>query len=101
MDSGQPSHAQWAAAQGDVFTAADGMEVTLRRVSEPTPQGPFESYSLLFDVAAATEPVQGNLSLTHPTIGAVDLFVVAIGSDDTGSTYEAIISARRQEAADG
>ncbi|TDT14653.1 hypothetical protein BDK89_0208 [Ilumatobacter fluminis] len=101
LDSGQPSHAQWAAAQGDVFTAADGMEVTLRRVSDPTPQGPFESYSLLFDIAATTEPTQGNLTLTHPTLGTVELFVVAIGSDDGGSTYEAIISARRDETADG
>lgn len=101
MDSGQPSHGQWVAAQGDVFTAADGMEVTLRRVSDPTPQGPFESYSLLFDIAATTEPTQGNLTLTHPTLGTVELFVVAIGSDDGGSTYEAIISARGDETADG
>ena len=100
LDSGQPSHAQWAATQGDVFTTADGMEVVLRRVTDPTPQGPFESYSLLFDVAAATGPTQGNLALTHPTLGTIELFVVAIGSDDDGSTYEAVISARREEAAD-
>lgn len=101
MDRGQPSHAAWAAVAGDVFTAAGGMELTLRLVSEPTPQGPFESYSLLFDADAATGPAQGSLTLSHPDLGTVELFVVAIGSDDDGATYEAIISGRRAESADG
>jgi hypothetical protein len=79
----------YARCVGDAFNASEPptSEWTLRSVSELTRHGEFESYSIEFEHAGASGD-QGTVTLEHPELGTVELFVVAIGPD----RYEAVFN---------
>ena len=70
-------------------------EVTARRA----PAG-YEQYSALFRGPAAPLLPQATYVLTHPVLGELPLFIVPIGSDASGVTYEACV-VRRTDATGG
>ena len=65
--------------------------VEVRTLDSPSPraQAPF---ALTFVVPDGVEPGQGVHCLTHPTLGAVELFMVPIGRVPGGVRYEAIFN---------
>ncbi len=49
-------------------------------------------FSLLFRGAPAPVLQQGVYRMMHPTLGALDIFLVPVGSDPQGVQYEAIFN---------
>jgi hypothetical protein len=83
------------ACLGSVFRAAGGGDqgVPLELI-EATDLGSSEQhdrFSLVFRGPQLTE-MQGTWRLSHASLGKFDLFLVAIGKDDTAILYEAVFS---------
>ena len=79
----------YARCVGDVFTTSGppSFEWTLASVSELARHGEFETYSIEFE-SNGTSSDPGTVTLEHPQLGTVELFVVAIGPD----RYEAVFN---------
>ena len=59
----------------------------------------FESFSLLFQGAAATSLQQGTYRFEHDRIGAFDLFIVPVGLEKGVMKYEAVFNRPATSAA--
>lgn len=79
-------------------TTDDGaaLDLTLSEVqplhshaSDTTSRTPF---SLLFTADAPPILMQGTYHLTHPAMGALDIFLVPVAGDDTSAAYEAVFN---------
>ncbi|MDQ1639915.1 MAG: hypothetical protein QOF62_3254 [Pyrinomonadaceae bacterium] len=64
----------------------------LIKVSERKAVPPYEQFSIMFrgDTDMALE--QGTFHLEHPSMGALDIFLVPVKRDEEGMYYEAIFS---------
>jgi ribosomal protein S18 acetylase RimI-like enzyme len=70
-----PGPAEWAAAVG-VPGLLGGVPALVVDCSVPLVQGPYERYGVRFRVPADRPVQQGTYRFGHPTVGAVDVFVV-------------------------
>lgn len=75
---------------GDIIEKASLVQTT--RLSHYTPLE-----RLPFSIVLRTAPgtpvfMQGIYRLSHPDLGALDLFLVPVASDSTGVSYEAVFS---------
>ena len=80
---------------GDTFTIeAEGVgRISAELVEvEGKRQGPVESFSLVFSAPRQPQLPQGMRTVSHPTVGGHDMFLVPIGADDTTVSYEAIFT---------
>jgi hypothetical protein len=57
-----------------------------------------EQFSLMFQGPGEIFMPQGMYTLTHRTLGTFDLFLVPIGKDDNGFSYEAVFNTLRQSS---
>lgn len=55
-------------------------------------EGQRAAFSLLFRGPAATPLAQGTYLFEHSEVGKIELFIVPVGEDDAGRSYEAIFS---------
>jgi hypothetical protein len=88
-------------AVGDAFTVASGdpgeleIELTEAKAYEAAADAPSENrapFGLRF--RGPTDPVmpQGTYALEHSSLGTLEIFLVPIGQDASGTTYEAIFA---------
>ena len=68
--------------EAQTFAARGGDDASLRR----TP------FSLLFRVTGPSDLTQRIYRVEHDALGALDLFLVPIGSDDVGTRFEAVFN---------
>ena len=68
------------------------LDATLTEVTDRNPTSKLEQYSVLFQ--GPREPIlsQRIYGIEHPTMGKFELFLVPIGADDSGVTYESVFS---------
>ena len=64
--------------------------VEVRTLKSPSPRA--EPFALTFVVPGDVPAGQGTYCLTHPTLGAIELFMVPVGKDAKGTRYEAIFN---------
>ena len=62
----------------------------VRTLNSPSPRA--APFALTFVVPRDAPAGQGTYCLTHPTLGAIELFMVPIGADANGTRYEAIFN---------
>jgi hypothetical protein len=85
-------------AVGETFTVGgdDGAKVELLLV-EATPQdagphAPRPPFSLLFQGPADPFLPQATYRFEHPSLGVMEIFIVPLGHDEHGATYEAFFA---------
>jgi hypothetical protein len=90
-----PARAAFAASVGSAFRVDLGAgEAELRLIElrdRPSPPRS-ESFALLFHGPPAPILPQRTYSLSHPALGAFDLFLVPIGRDGERTQYEAVFN---------
>ena len=89
-----PGPARWAAAVGGAGLLA-GVPAVVVDCSVPLAQGPYERYGVQFRVPADAPLGQGTYRFEHPTVGAVDVFVVPTGHTADGLVLTATFVGRR------
>jgi hypothetical protein len=81
---------------GEAFTVGDpaGTTVELLLVEatghDTGPQAPRLPFSLIFHGPADPFLPQASYRVEHPTLGALGIFIVPLGRDEHGTTYEAV-----------
>jgi hypothetical protein len=73
---------------GSLPTQATLVEV--RALQSPSPRA--EPFALTFVLPPEVPVGQGTFCLTHPKLGAIELFMVPVGKDAKGNRYEAIFN---------
>lgn len=91
------SSAAFETAIGTTFDVDLGAEALFLHLSEVTRSGDANSvsdrpFSLLFHGPHGRRLEQGTLSLSHPGLGSLEIFVVPLGPDARGERYEAIFN---------
>ena len=77
---------------GEPFRAhTDEAEWRLVAVSERRRYGDFESFSIEFETPAVTGQ-QGMITLEHPDMGELELFVVAVGPGRYEAVFNQLVS---------
>ena len=90
--------ANFAAAVGQPFDLLAGETMERLTLVEATPSGAphaagaREPFALLFKGATQTILPQGIWRMRHATIGELDIFLVPVGRDAHGVTYQAVFS---------
>ncbi len=90
-----PTLETFAPAVGQAFTVGDpaGTTVELLLVeatAQPSdPRAPRAPFSLLFHGPADPFLPQASYRFEHPTLGVMGIFIVPLGHDEHGTTYEA------------
>jgi hypothetical protein len=82
-------------AVGQPFALHDGLELELvvaEAVGGETPDGLRAPFRLEFRGPVEPALPQQTHRLEHATLGALDIFLVPVGRDATGMTYEAIFA---------
>ena len=85
-------------ASGPGLADVDALLVECREMVDSELQ---ETFSLVFRVPADVPAVQGTYQLENEELGAVDLFLVPIRSDEQGLYLEALFNRLKQGAAGG
>jgi hypothetical protein len=87
----------FAPVVGDVFEVDAGEAGTLKlklveAIAAPDPNAPREPFVLTFK--GPVEPVlaQQTVPLRHGSLGTLEIFVVPVGRDAEGATYEAVFA---------
>lgn len=72
------------------------LEAKLTEVEDRNSSGALEQFSILFQ--GPPEPIlpQQIYDIQHPTMGSFELFLVPIGADESGVTYESVFSCMRE-----
>lgn len=65
--------------------------VEVRALQSPSPR-PTPPFVLTFLVRGDISAAQGTHCLTHPTLGAIEMFMVPVGRDATGTRFEAVFN---------
>lgn len=86
-------HTKFQAQTGDSASVA----LELISVHEPPAPPHLEVFSLHFRGPATPQLRQQIWPLRHPTLGSLELFLTAIGSDQDGVVYEAIFNRVRKK----
>ena len=68
------------------------LELRLIGVSDRKVRDRQEEFSITFRSAADTFIPQGTYRFEHDKLGSFDLFIVPVGKDDRGYSYEAVFS---------
>lgn len=79
----------FAVSAGPIRTNLDLTEATALKSAHPDGPAPF---SLIFRGAKSDPLPQGTYEFTHPRLGQVAIFIVPLGPDSDGFTYQAIFS---------
>ena len=85
-------------AVGQTFTVGDpaGTTVELLLVeataTDSDPNAPRPPFSLLFHGPADPLLPQASYRFEHPTLGVMGIFIVPLGHDEHGATYEAVFA---------
>ncbi|HMT08273.1 MAG TPA: hypothetical protein PKA82_09730 [Pyrinomonadaceae bacterium] len=91
-----PSHGQFSAVANTHFrtTFGDGLAVTLSlvSVSELTDNSVTQSFSLIFLAPPTEQPTQSIYTLSHDTLGEMELFLVPVKRDADGVYFESVFS---------
>lgn len=74
------------------------MEIRLERVSDKAVSAQQEQFSLMFHGPPEMFIPQGMYSLKNNTLGTFDLFLVPIGKDENGFSYEAVFNLLRRQS---
>lgn len=91
-------HPTFAALQGQIFQLAgsDGfISLTLTAVvagGARHPEATRDPFSLIFTGAPDLRIPQGIRSLSHETLGSLEIFLTQVGASTRGSEFEAIFS---------
>lgn len=72
-------------------------EIELIGVEDKSPSPRQEQFVLTFRAPHDAPPQQGIYQLEHASLGSGALFLVPIGRDQSGLTYEAIFNRQRNE----
>jgi hypothetical protein len=94
----QPTLESFRPAVGDAFTVGpeDGPTVELLLVEaehkDAGPHAPRPPFSLLFHGPAEPLMPQATYRFAHHALGAMDIFIVPLGRDEHGTTYEAFFA---------
>ena len=91
------THALFAGLTGDRFEVSDadgnaGDTLVLTQVEEKGSAFGREAFSLLFRGAAALVLPQGIWLVRHAALGEQAIFLVPIGRDGEGTTYQAVFN---------
>lgn len=85
-------------AVGETFTVGgeEGAAVELLLVEaehkDAGPHAPRPPFSLLFHGPAEPLLPQGTYRFEHPSLGAMEIFIVPLGRDEHGAVYEAFFA---------
>jgi hypothetical protein len=88
----------FAPAVGETFTVGEegGTTVDLLLVEataqEAAPQAPRPPFSLLFHGPVEPFLPQATYRFVHPSLGEMGIFIVPLGRDEHGTTYEALFA---------
>ena len=95
-----PTHAEFAENQNGIFRVSfppeKFSEIRLVAVSEHVIRGPQEQFSLTFRGSPEVFMPQGTYELFNDKLGSFDLFLVPIGRDADGFSYEAVFNNLRE-----
>ena len=80
------------------FSSWKQLEIRLTQVSEKEESVLQEQFSLLFHGPIDEFMPQGTYTLRHTTLGTFDLFLVPIGQNQEGFSYEAVFNLLRQSS---
>jgi hypothetical protein len=72
------------------------LEIELVSVEDKTPSPRQEQFLLTFRAPLEAPPLQRLYHLRHEQLGSGRLFLVPIGMDEEGLTYEAVFNRKRQ-----
>ena len=100
MTLDQVTRADFAACLGQPFAihledgvlTAELTSVTTLGAQQPSRPGVRESFSLIFHVPRSCRFLQGLCHMSHPAMGSMEIFLVAIGPDAKGLRLEAIFN---------
>jgi hypothetical protein len=88
----------FAPAVGETFTVGEegGTTVELLLVEataqEAAPQAPRPPFSLIFQGPAEPFLPQATYRFEHASLGVIGIFIVPLGRDEHGTTYEALFA---------
>jgi hypothetical protein len=99
-DLGELTAPELAARRGEWFVlhppGAEGLPICLAEVTEhpylPSAAGRRRGFSLVFESDRPSPLPQAIYRVTHPQLGALDLFLVAVGPRDGKMRYEAVFN---------
>lgn len=74
------------------------LSITLTQVSDQQVSARQEEFSIVFRGPLDSFLPQGMYTLTHESMGSFDLFIVPIGRDAEGYSYEAVFNRVRQSS---
>ncbi|MDA3937101.1 MAG: hypothetical protein PF636_09685 [Actinomycetota bacterium] len=93
--SGYPSAAEYSMHTGESFFAqvdSTEIELTLDVVSDAIIEGPYERFTLEFAGPQNPRLLQATYRLRNDAMGVLEVFLVPISANDTGTRYEAVFS---------
>jgi hypothetical protein len=88
----------FAPVVGEAFTVGDPAGTTAELLlveataQEAGPHAPRPPFSLLFQGPAEPFLPQATYRFEHPSLGAIGIFIVPLGRDEHGTTYEALFA---------
>jgi hypothetical protein len=93
-----PTLEAFAPAVGETFTVGSEGGTTVELVlaeaaaQEAGPQAPRPPFSLLFHGPAEPFLPQATYRFEHSSLGVIGIFIVPLGRDEHGTTYEAVFA---------
>ena len=92
LDLSTVTHREFEATLDSTFRLTDGSDLTLINVKLlPSPSPRQQAFSLLFVHPTLVLP-QATQILTHPQLGAMEVFLVPVQPDARGRLYEAVFN---------
>jgi hypothetical protein len=77
----------------DVYLTDEApVEAELVEVTIPKKYGKTESFAILFIAPPGTPLTQQICKVEHPKLGSIELFLVPVGQNETGTQFEAVFN---------